>query len=163
MDTPELHVELHKAIAPPLATLLGTWRGRGKGEYPSIEDFEYGEEVTFWHTGRPWLGYLQRTWSLENEAPMHSESGFWRPQRDGSLEVVIAHAFGIVEVLEGRATEDAIELSSKSLTSTSSAKHVREVTRTFRLSDATLTYDVAMAYDEHPLQHHLGATLNKTQ
>ena len=159
MDVPELH----KAIAPPLASLIGTWRGQGKGEYPSIENFEYGEEVTFWHTGRPWLGYLQRTWSLANVAPMHSESGFWRPQRDGSLEVVIAHAFGIVEVLEGRSDEAVIELSSKSLTSTSSAKEVRAVTRTFQVAEDFLVYDVAMAYDAHPLQHHLGATLTKTR
>ena len=153
--------ELHKAIVPPLAGLTGTWRGEGKGEYPSIENFDYREELTFWHTGRPWLGYLQRTWSLETGAPMHSESGYWRPQRDGSLEVVIAHAFGIVEILEGSASGDAIELSSKSLTSASSAKNVRAVTRTFRIAETSLTYDVAMAYDEHPLQHHLGATLTK--
>ena len=154
---------MHKAIAPPVAGLIGTWHGQGKGEYPSIENFEYGEEVTFWHTGRPWLGYLQRTWSLDGEAPMHSESGYWRPQREGSLEVVIAHAFGIVEILEGRAEGAVIELSSKSLTSAPSAKEVHAVTRRFEVTETSLTYEVAMAYDAHPLQHHLGASLTKTQ
>lgn len=151
---------LHKALAP-LEMLVGTWRGEGRGEYPTIEAFDYGEEVSFWHSGRPWLGYLQRTWSLEGNSPMHSESGFWRPQRDGSLEVVIAHAFGIVEVLEGSFDGSRIELAGTNVVSTSSAKVVDAITRTFEISGTKLTYDVAMAYGAHPLQHHLGADLEK--
>lgn len=41
---PKLHGDLQ-----PLAFLLGTWRGEGKGEYPTIVPFAYGEEVRFWH------------------------------------------------------------------------------------------------------------------
>lgn len=152
--------ELNKALAP-LQMLVGTWRGEGRGEYPSIENFIYAEELSFWHTGRPWLGFLQRTWSPESGAPMHSESGYWRPQRDGSLEVVIAHAFGIVEVLEGTINGSTIDLVSKELLSTSTAKEVNAVTRTYEIADGTLAYSVSMAYDNHPLQHHLGARLNK--
>lgn len=29
---------------------------------------------------------------------MHSESGYWRPKLDGSVEVVIAQSTGLVEV-----------------------------------------------------------------
>lgn len=29
---------------------------------------------------------------------MHSESGFWRPKPDGTIEVVIAQSTGLVEV-----------------------------------------------------------------
>ncbi len=37
---PELHHDL-EALAP----LLGEWVGRGSGEYPTIEPFDYLEEV----------------------------------------------------------------------------------------------------------------------
>lgn len=151
---------LHEALTP-LQMLVGKWRGTGKGQYPSIDDFDYSEELDFWHTGRPWLGFLQRTWSLDSGTPMHSESGYWRPQRDGSLEVVIAHAFGIVEILEGTINGSTIDLVSKELRSTSTAKEVVAVTRTYEIADGTLAYSLSLAYDDHPLQHHLGARLNK--
>jgi hypothetical protein len=88
---------LHEALGP-LAFLLGTWRGTGTGSYPDIDDFQYGEEARFLHYGRPVLAYSQRTWSPASGAPMHSEMGFWRPAA-GGIEVVLAHAFAIAEVL----------------------------------------------------------------
>jgi hypothetical protein len=149
-------------LVEPVAVLLGTWTGEGKGQYPSIESFSYGEEVRFWSVGRPWLGYSQRTWNLENHAPMHSEMGFWRPQEQGVLEVVIAHAFGIVEVAEGMVSDTRFELTSTSLVSTSTAKQVNELTRKIEVADDVLTYEVAMAYGDHPLQAHLAAELRRT-
>ena len=47
-----LHPDLN-----PLAWLVGTWRGKGRGEYPGIEGFEYNHEIVFNHDGRPFLSY----------------------------------------------------------------------------------------------------------
>ena len=43
--------DLHPALLP-LLPLVGTWRGTGKGGYPTIEDFDYGQQVVFAHDGR---------------------------------------------------------------------------------------------------------------
>ena len=151
---------LHDALQP-LAFLLGTWRGTGAGHYPGIDDFEYREETTFSHYGRPVLAYTQRTWSVSG-APMHSEMGFWRPAGGPALvEVVMSHAFGITEILEGTLEGQKLTLRSTSLASTGTAKRVDAVTRTLEVSGDTLTYDVGMAFGEHELQPHLSATLER--
>ena len=44
------------------------------------------------------IAYSQKTWNLKSGQPMHSESGYWRPKPDGTIEVVIAQSTGLVEV-----------------------------------------------------------------
>ncbi len=154
MDAP-----LHDALRP-LAFLLGTWRGEGAGQYPGIDAFEYGEEARFWHYGRPVLAYSQRTWALASGAPMHSEMGFWRPA-PGGIEVVLAHAFGITEILGGRVEGKRVALRSEGLTSAPTAKRVEAVGRVYEVDAGTLTYELAMAFGEHDLQPHLKAKLER--
>lgn len=156
MDAPP---PLHDALRP-LAFLLGTWRGRGTGRYPGIDDFVYAEEARFSHYGRPVVVYSQRTWSPATGAPMHSETGFWRPV-DTGIEVVLAHAFGIAEILTGTLAGQAITMRSESLTSAPTAKRVEAVARTVEVSGDTLAYDVQMAFGEHELQPHLRAELQR--
>ena len=151
---------MHPALEP-LTGLLGTWRGRGRGEYPSIESFEYDEETRFWHVGRPFLAYLQQTWLAPSRAPAHSEMGYWRPKGDGVIEVVLSHSFGLVEVQEGRIEGTRIELASTSLSGTSTATRVDAVTRSLTVDGGTLTYDMGMAFEEHDMQPHLRARLER--
>jgi hypothetical protein len=44
------------------------------------------------------IGYTQKTWKLSSGEPMHSESGYWHPKPNGTIEVVIAQSNGLVEV-----------------------------------------------------------------
>lgn len=149
---------LHPALAP-IRGLLGRWQGKGQGVYPTIDSFEYEEEVRFWHTGRPWLGYEQRTKRPGDGTPMHSELGYWRVLGKGRIEIVLAHAFGIAEVQEGNVAGKKIEVTSKTLASTSTANKVEAVTRVYELEGDRLTYTVGMAFGDQPLQNHLSATL----
>lgn len=150
----------HPAIEP-IAFLLGTWRGEGAGEYPTIAAFRYGEEVRFWHVGKPFLAYMQRTWSLADGSPLHAEMGYWRPKPEGRLEVVLAHPTGVVEVQEGTVSGSRIVLGSTTMARTATAKDVRELRRTLELCGGVLRYTLEMAAVGQPLQHHLSAELRR--
>ena len=100
---PEPHPDL-----APLLFLLGRWEGAGVGGYPTIESFRFGQEISFSHNGKPFLIYVSRTWLLDDEGvpgrPLGMEAGFWRPQPEGKLEVLLAHPTGITEIYLGEVT-----------------------------------------------------------
>ncbi len=156
--------DLHPAIAA-LAPLLGTWVGRGAGEYPTIEPFEYTEEATFAHVGKPFLSYTHRTRSTEG-APMHAETGFLRMPAPDRVEWMLAHLTGITELEEGTVTladgTIALELRATSIGRSTSAKEVAALGRSLRVTGDTLNYTVRMGAVGHPLQHHLAATLHRS-
>ena len=160
---------LHHQLAP-VAALLGTWTGRGRGEYPTIRPFEYAESITFSHVGKPFLAYSQRTRSLGGSEgppqPMHAESGYWRFPGPGQVEAVLSHPTGVVEIEEGTVGfrldgSIVIELTTTTVALTSTAKEVSAVQRRFHVRGDTLDYEVAMAAVGAPLQPHLYATLHR--
>jgi nitrobindin-like protein len=147
----------------PIAFLVGTWRGEGRGVYPTITSFEYGEEIRFGTVpGKPFLTYQQRTWALDDQRPLHAESGYWRPKPDGRLEVVLAHPTGIAEIEEGRFDGGVIDLTATSIGLTGTAKEVKGLSRRFELvDDDVLRYEVQLAAAGQPLQSHLTAELRR--
>ncbi len=160
---------LHPDLAH-VACLLGTWTGRGRGEYPTIETFDYVESITFGHVGKPFLAYQQRTRSIgtatEPAMPMHAESGYWRFPAPGRIELVVSHPTGVVEVEEGtiELTLDGgivIELATTHVLSSSSAKDVTALARRFHIKGDVIDYVVEMAAVGQPLQHHLAARLER--
>ncbi|MGO4647577.1 peroxynitrite isomerase [Nocardia sp. 2YAB30] len=157
-------IALHPDIAL-LAPLLGTWRGKGQGEYPTIQPFGYVEEIRFGHLGRPFLTYRQKTRSSDDERPMHAETGYLRCPRPDRVELILAHPTGITEICEGSLTIDGdrvqIELNSTSIGLASTAKSVTALGRTIRLSGDTIDYTLRMAAVGEPLQRHLTATLHR--
>jgi hypothetical protein len=159
-------VDLHPDIAV-LAPLLGTWTGRGAGEYPTIESFGYLEEIAFGHVGKPFLTYGQKTKSDdETGRPLHAEVGFVRAPSPGRVEWMLAHPTGIAEIEEGTLTVDGttivMELTTTAVGLTATAKDVTSLGRSIRVDGDVLTYVLRLGAVGQPLQHHLGATLRRT-
>ena len=104
-----LHPDLN-----PLAWMIGTWRGKGRGEYPTIDTFEYAHEVVFNHDGRPFMTYYSRSWIIDENGdivrPAASETGFWRVKPNNVLEVNISHSTGITEGWVGQFDGPKIQL-----------------------------------------------------
>jgi len=158
--------DLHPALLP-LLPLIGTWRGTGKGGYPTIRDFDYGQQVVFAHDGRPFLRYESRSWLLDADGqvtrPAAREVGWWRPG-DGpdEVEVLLAHPTGIVEVYLGRATgATRWELSTDVVARTKTAKEVAANRRLYGIVEGALLYAVDMAAMGLGLLPHLSARLER--
>ena len=151
---------LHPALKP-VSGLIGTWRGAGRGEYPTIDPFEYTEEVTFAEAGKPFLVYVQKTWSPEG-TPMHTETGYLRVSDGSAMEFVLSQPTGQTELAEGTLIPAAdgfsCELYSRVMSS-ASAKQVDETRRAIELAGDVLTTNFAMAAVGVPMTHHLASEM----
>ena len=144
-----------------LTELLGTWSGRGQGEYPTIEPFEYHETVTFTHVGKPFLVYSQQTRHAADGRPLHAETGYWRLPRPDWVEVVIAQPTGIIEVAEGSFDGSTVRLRAVTVARTGTAKDVSAIERDYTVNRDRLQYSLRMAAVGQPLTHHLAAELQR--
>ena len=151
---------VHPAVEP-LAFLLGRWHGEGKGEYPTIEPFLYGEEIEFSHNGRPFLFYQQRTWNPADGYPLHSEAGYFRPVAEGRIELVLSQPSGITEILAGTISGQRIDLTSTVVGVSPTAKEVSAVKRAISVVGTTLSYQLDMAAVDQEMSIHLLADLEK--
>ena len=156
-----MSLPLHPAVEA-FAALLGTWSGRGHGEYPTIQPFDYDETVSFGHVGKPFLAYAQRTMAVDDGRPLHAEVGYLRSPAAGRVELVLAHPTGVTEVQEGTFDGATLSLSSSAVGTTASAKPVAALTRELMLDGDELRYTLAMAAVGQPLTHHLAARLHRT-
>jgi len=158
------HSALHPSLAP-LRFLLGRWEGAGVVGYPTIESANFGQEISFGHNGKPFLIYASRTWLLEEGGkigrPLAMETGYWRPQEGGALEVVLAHPTGITEIYIGQITGTKIELATDAIVRTATAKEVTAGRRLYGLIGTDLGWAYDMAAVGQSLQSHVSAQLKR--
>jgi hypothetical protein len=159
--------DLHPSVAG-LAPLLGVWAGHGRGVYPTIEPFDYLEEITFGHVGKPFLSYAQKTRAVGDwghDRPLHAETGYLRVPAADRIELILAHPTGVTEIAEGTlSVRDAtieVDLVATTIGRSGSAKEVTALGRSIRVDGDELTYTVHMGAVGQPLQQHLTATLRR--
>lgn len=161
-------------VLRPFAFLLGRWAGVGLGQYPTIEDFRFGQEVVFAYTpGKQFLDYESRSWLIDEEGnkvrPLAREHGYWRPQpvvgagaqAVQEVEVVLAHPTGVAEVWQGAREGLKIELRTDAVMRTATAKEYSAGHRLYGLVENELFWTFDMAAMGQPLQNHLAARLKR--
>lgn len=153
---------LHDDLAP-LAFLLGTWRGSGRGEYPTIDPFDYEERLRFEHVGDTFILYEQESWSAAVGSPIHFEREFLLPGEDGRIEWTLAQPIGLTEIYEGPLDGTGFDLASTSVERSSTGMDAIAMIRRYRVEDDVLPYETDMATRSTTMARHLTAELHRVQ
>ncbi|HEY0902384.1 MAG TPA: FABP family protein [Marmoricola sp.] len=162
----EIPPNIHPSCAP-LAWLIGTWAGNGHGEYPDIEDFQFGQEILFQQDGRPFIHFMSRSWIVDADGKhlreAAQETGFIRPQEDRTLEVVVAHNTGFAEIWHGELhpEQPRFEIATDAVARTATAKEYTGGKRLYGYVNGDLLYAFDMAAMGHELQPHTHAQLKR--
>ncbi|APU17823.1 MULTISPECIES: FABP family protein [Actinoalloteichus] len=168
-DTANLRMgpELHPACLA-LLPLVGVWRGEGVAEHPSLDEpYRYGQQITFAHDGRPFLYYEARSWLLDADGEVlgagSREVGWWRPQPDDTIELLLAHSGGVVEIFYGKPrNQTSWELGTDAVARTSSAEEISAAQRLYGVvGDGDLAYVEERSLSGQPLAPHISAKLSR--
>ena len=139
-EGPDLH-----PLCTGLLPLIGVWRGAGEMVEPGADTpVAFGQQIVFAHDGGPFVSYDSRTWLLDGDAvtgPGPRETGFWRPQPDGTLEVLIVHSTGLVTPFYGSARNlTSWEMETWAVVRTETAPPVERSTRLYGVVRGDLAY-----------------------
>ncbi|KAK7483195.1 hypothetical protein BaRGS_00025599, partial [Batillaria attramentaria] len=156
---------MHEVIKP-LSWLLGRWRAEagGRGVYPTITSFEYGEELYFFHVGQPNVQVSFYSWYAESKEPLHREIGFIRIQPGSNkIALVTAHNIGYAEVQEGEVTENELRAETVGINRMSFGKDpsAKKLARVIRRKGDELEQVVSMETVKTPMTEHLRITYKK--
>lgn len=151
-----------------LLKFVGTWVGKGQGEFPTIESFNYEDTIFFRHRiGTPYITFEQVTNLIDGgglpSKPSHWESGILRPQDDGTIIMSSVHDSTRVEVLRGivETSDSGLAISFMSTLHGNDPRMV-SATREFILSGDEFSYTMSMATQRTPmLTGHLRASLKR--
>jgi nitrobindin-like protein len=151
-----------------LHLLIGEWSGTGKGEFPTIEPFEYLEALTFAGDHRPFVHYEEQTKRRNSEQadyiPSHWESGFIRLLPNGEVELINTQGSGRLERLAGslEGTETGLILRLQSTAFLNDPRMV-ETSRTITVDGNSMHYTQTMHTNAVPEPaHHVEASLKRS-
>jgi hypothetical protein len=127
---------------------------------------KFAQQLTLSHDGRPFLIHESRSWLLDDDGnvirPAARETGFWRPQADDTIELLLTHNTGIVELYYGKPrNQTSWELGTDAVIRTATAKDVTAAQRLYGLIEGSLGYVEERAMMGQEMQPHTSAMLRR--
>ena len=147
--------------------LIGTWKGSGAADFPTINKTPYLEELKFiFGEDDPVIFYELRSWVSENGQkgePLSWQAGFITVNDNGDYELSNAQKTGRVEVLSGKLEENggSFHLIFESKIFGNDDRLIKTC-RDFYITGNVMKYTMFLATKTVPqLQKHLEAELKK--
>lgn len=160
----QIPTDMHPDLVA-LAWLVGRWEGRGHGNWPGVGEFEFAQQIEFTENGGSYLHYISQTFETNDEGvavkARSMETGFWRPRRDGKVEVVMCHPEGYSEVWFGSLSGPRIDLTTDAVARTETAFGYTGGTRLYGQVESDLMYAFDRASTEHELQPYMWGRLKR--
>ena len=162
----------------PISWLAGTWKGQGCGGFPTMDDFEFEDEMRIktdlkGYVQEPLIHFEEMAWVLDKEEKrfMHWETGYFKPDQDGRIQFYICHntgrieiTYGKFEVLNSQNKSFEIHFNSEFIRNDKGTKFATKSNRKIILQDDTLTYSLAMSTEDvSEMNHHLTSKLMKVK
>ncbi|HSN43555.1 MAG TPA: FABP family protein [Propionibacteriaceae bacterium] len=162
----EIPSDLNPALMG-VAWMIGHWEGNGHGTWPGQGDFTYGQRVDFTTNGGEYLHYISQWYTIGEdgvpERALGMETGFWRPQLDGTVEVVLSNPEGWSEVWHGAITGARIQLVTDAVMRTESASvSYTGGQRLYGNVEGDLLWTLDRATTDVPLQPFMWARLQRS-
>ncbi|KAK5647515.1 hypothetical protein RI129_002407 [Pyrocoelia pectoralis] len=156
-----------KQIIEPLDWLIGKWKSiTAKGFYPTIQPFNYCEEMEFQYIGQPILNYSAVTWNSLDGLPMHLERGFLRINPGTcNIAFMVSHNRGLVSLEEGTLDLNQLNLRSKFIASMPFVRQppAMEISRSYTFCPNTkkMKFTMCLGTTNTPLTEHLNVEYQK--
>ncbi|RPA59954.1 FABP family protein [Gordonia oryzae] len=168
-DTANLRIgaDLHPGLLA-LLPMVGVWRGEGEGHDPvSGTDYHFAQQIVVSHDGQNFLNWEARSWVIDDDGnfvrPDLREAGFWRIGEDDSIELLLTHAEGSIELYYGRPlTQTSWNLTTDVIIRSESGKHTGGAKRLYGIvPDGDLAYVEERVDAEGDLTPRLSAKLRR--